>query len=185
MPFFDVSPEALKEAQQMGSNALVVPDDARPVGDDAWQWTEAVMVDKVSDDQIVYDGSADTWYRYNLQLRIQPLQKATKNSNRVIFGDHQINKSAYIDRKEDHGRSKWAISRLSELLKAAGYTIDKPGEFKEAMEDAFKDESPLRGVNLWVELKQHQKMKYDENRQLVKDGDKVRIDIQRYIKYEG
>jgi hypothetical protein len=190
MKFYAVSPEALKEAEQSGSTALVVPEDARPDNKDpdAFRWAEAVTIEKCEAAEQQWEGEADMWQRFSIHCRISP-EGSGKNSGRMVFGDHRINTDAFFKRqnKEEkaYKQSKFTITMLSRLLAACGYEWDKAlGIPPKIFEEVFGEKAALVGQQLWVEIKQGpMKTRNAEGELVVREDGRMRSEITRYSPY--
>jgi hypothetical protein len=193
MRFWDVSPETLKESQQMGSSALVPPDDAKPDTRDpeALRWTEVVQVETLRVEEHQWEGDPDHWQRFGAQLRIQPEMPGTKNAGRVLFADHMVSEEHFFKAQhkdtKPYKQSKFSINLISQLLRACGYEWDQSlGIPKEVFSEAFGDESPLIGQKLYVEVKQSPRRVRDAEQQLVVDPEgRKRDEPMRYVSYDG
>lgn len=112
---FFISPDLLKQAQELNSNLLKVPDDAFIGKGDTKRWTERLQVTRSSVDKL--EGSEARAFRVG--FKVSALSDSPTNRGRNTSGYYSVNLKPADDKEAFI--TKLNIARLDSLLRAVGF----------------------------------------------------------------
>lgn len=163
MGLFDLTPKALKEADEANTFHLTVPQDAkRPKGSTdprEGTWSEIVLVEAAE-----YETDPEGVVVFELACRVSPESPHTENHNRNFRARYRVSPKALREKQKDDWTyifSQRAITTLRSLYKASGVEGDMegedgqgPGYSKNLQESFYGPESTLVGTQFWVKIGQ-------------------------------